>query len=152
MFPGKPRSFTKLHNKMKIDKLLLSTLAGGVAYFILGFLMYGMLFMKFFEAHSTSSAMKDPMDWWALILGNLIWALFLAYVFSRWASVSTFMGGLKAGAVIGLLVTLAFDLTIFGTSDMMDLTGTLVDPIVNTVMTGITGGVVGWVLGMGASK
>ncbi len=137
---------------MKIDKLLLSTLAGGVAYFLLGFLFYGVLLMKFFESHSTANLMKEPMAWWALILGNLIWAFFLAYVFSRWAAVSTFAGGLKAGAIIGLLVSLGFNLSVFGTSDMMDLTGTLVDPIVNAIMTGITGGVVGWVLGMGGNK
>lgn len=137
---------------MKIDKLLLATLAGGVAYFLLGFLLYGMLLMKFFEAHSTASLMKEPMAWWALIVGNLLWAFFLAYVFSRWAGISTFVTGLQAGAIIGLLVSLSFDLSIFGTSEMMDLTGTLVDPIVNAIMTGITGGVVGWVLGRGSSK
>ena len=137
---------------MKIDKLLLSTLAGGVAYFLLGWLLYGVVFMGFFEAHSTTNVMKEPMAWWALIVGNLLWAFFLAYVFSRWAGISTFATGLQAGAIIGLLVSLSFDLSIFGTSEMMDLTGTLVDPIVNAIMTGITGGVVGWVLGRGSSK
>lgn len=134
---------------MQTNKLLLGTLAGGVTYFIAGFLLYGLLLMKFFEANSASDIMKDPMAWWALILGNLVWGFTLTYIFARWANISTFMGGLTAGALLGFLIALSVDLSMYGTSNISNLTATLVDPIVNGVMTGLTGGVIGWVLGMG---
>lgn len=139
--------------KMNTNKILLAGLAGGVVFFLLGFLFYGVLLMKFFEANagSATGVMKDPPIWWALILGNIFWGLLLAVIFGRWANISTFMTGLKAGAVIGVLAALSWDLTMYATSNFSNLTGTLVDVVVATAMTAITGGVVGLVLGMGKS-
>lgn len=139
---------------MKTNKILLSGVAGGAAYFLLGFLFYGVLLMKFFEANagSASGVMKEPLEWWALILGNIFWGLLLAVIFGRWANISTFMTGLKAGAVIGLIAALSFDLSMYGTSNLSNLTGMLVDVVVATVMTALAGGVVGLVLGAGKSS
>jgi len=36
---------------MNTNKVLLATLAGGVSFFILGFLFYAVLFASFFEAN-----------------------------------------------------------------------------------------------------
>lgn len=135
---------------MKTSKLLMAGLAGGVAYFILGFLLYGMLMMPYFEKQTTNNVSRgEDMVWWALIVGNLFLGFLLAYIFGRWANIKTFMGGLVGGLVVGVLFAAAIDLTMYGTSDMMTLPGTFVDIIVNTVMIAISGGVVGLVLGMG---
>ena len=139
---------------MNTNKLLLSGVAGGVAFFLLGFLVYGVLLMKFFEANAgtATGVMKEPMDWWALILGNLAWGFLLAVICLRWANISTFATGLRAGAIIGLLTGLSFDLMIYGTSNLSFLTGTIVDVLIFTALSAVAGGVVGLVIGMGKSN
>lgn len=139
---------------MNTNKILLGGLAGGVVFFILGYVFYGLLLMDFFTANSgdLGKLMKETPTWWALILGNIFWGLLLAVIFGRWAGVSTFVGGLKAGAIIGVLAALSFDLTQFSTMNGMSLTGVIVDVLVATAMTAIAGGVVGMVLGSGKSS
>ena len=131
----------------------MGTLAGGITFFLLGYLFYGVLFFSFFEANqgTATGVQRDDMQfvWWALILGNFAFAALLSYIFLKWANIRSFGGGLQAGAVVGLLVGLSWDLTLYGTSNMMTLAGALVDVAVFTVMGAITGGVVGLVLGMG---
>ena len=135
---------------MDTKKFLTGTLVGGIAYFVLGFLFYGLLLADFFEANSGSASgvmrAEDEMVWWALILGNLIFAAFITYIFLKWAHISTFKSGLLGGATIGLLLGLGYNLIYYGTSNMMTLTGALVDVVVGTVMTALLGGVIGAVL------
>ncbi len=137
---------------MDIKKFWLGTLAGGVTFFFLGYLIYGVAMMDFFMSHagSATGVMKmDDMVWWALIVGNLSWAAMIAYVFVKWANVKSFSGGLSAAAAIGFFTALGMDLTHYGTSNIMDLSGALTDVVLSTAMTAITGGVIGAVLGMG---
>jgi len=139
---------------MDAKKFAIGTLVGGIAFFLLGWLMYGMLFMNYFQANvgSATGVNKEAMDMWALFLGNLAMAALFTLIFLRWAGVSTFVGGLKAGAVIGLLIALGYDLTMFGTTNIMTLGGVMMDVVVYTVMSAIAGGLIGLVLGMGKKE
>jgi uncharacterized membrane protein len=82
-----------------------------------------------------------------LVIGNLLSGLFLAYVFSKWANISTLMGGAKGGAVIGSFFASSFDLTMLGTSNIMTLQGVIIDIVVYTFMAAVAGAVAGWWLG-----
>ncbi len=139
-------------------KVLLAALAGGVAYFFLGWAVYGMLLSSTFSSMMTteSAAVTRPetdMVMWAMVVSCLAFGLMLAVIYSRWANISTFRTGAIAGAVITLLMTLSTDLGMFS---MYNLTnggaGLLVNPIVNAVLGGVVGGVIGWVLGYGGKK
>ena len=136
---------------MTTKNRLLATLVGFIVLFLLGWLIYGMLLMDFYgnNSGSASGVMRadDEMIWWALILGNLFQAYLLVYIFGNWANITTFTDGLKAGAIIGLIMGLAFNFTMYGTSNIMNMTSALVDPFVSAVMMSITGGVVGFMLG-----
>ncbi len=136
---------------MNASTRMMATLVGFVVFFLLGWLLYGMLLMDFFSSNAGSaigvSRSESEMVWWALIGGNVLQAYFLVYVFDKMNNVKSFMAGLKAGAVIGLILGLGFNLTMYGTTNMMNLTGTLVDPLVSMVMMGITGGAIGMVMG-----
>ncbi len=136
---------------MDAKKRIMATLAGFVVFFFMGFLLYGMLLMDFFMANAGSATgvyREDAeMVWWALAVGNLLQSYLLVYIFSKWASITTFASGLQAGAMIGLILGLGYDLTMYGTSNISNLTATLVDPLVVAVMMGVTGGVIGLVLG-----
>lgn len=134
---------------MDNKKLLLSTLGGTVALFVMGFITYGLLTGNFFEAHQGSAigVMKDPPDMIHLFIAHIFAGLLLAIIFGRWAGIKTFVTGAKAGAIIGLLMALFFDLMMYSTSNISDLTATLVDPIIVAINFAVGGGVVGWILG-----
>lgn len=136
---------------MDTKKFLTGTLAGGVAYFFLGYLFYGVALAGFFSEHSGGGPGK-PMEeivWWALILGNLAQAAMLTYIFIKWANISSFSGGASAAATIGFFVGLGMNMIRFATSNQLDLTASLADVVVGVVLTGLVGGIIGSVLGMG---
>ena len=56
---------------------------------------------------------------------------------------------MKAGAAVGFLVTLGFDLSMYSMANLANMTATLVDPLVALVHVAIGGAVIGWVLGRG---
>ncbi|MEQ9403879.1 MAG: DUF1761 domain-containing protein [Cyclobacteriaceae bacterium] len=130
---------------------IIATLVGTIVLFLLGWLFYGFLLMNFYaeNAGSVSDMMRAEEDiiWWALILGNVFQAYLLVYVFNKWAKITSFSTGLKAGATIGLIIGLAINLSMFGTTNSMNLTSALVDPFVSMVMMGVTGGVIGVLIG-----
>jgi len=136
---------------MDAKKRIMATLAGFVTFFLLGWLFYGMLLMDFYStnAGSATGVMRGEteMVWWALAVGNLFQAYLLVYIFGKWANITTFGGGFQAGAMIGLIIGYGFNLTMYGTSNIMNLTASLVDPLVVAIMMGMTGGVIGVVLG-----
>jgi hypothetical protein len=135
-----------------IARVLAATVAGGITYFILGFVIFGVLLddtvMKP-NLNTYPGLMKDIPVWAPLILANLILAFLFAYIFDNWASIRTFAGGLKAGAIIAFLQALGFQLMFLA---FMNLAKNYIPPVVDiiasTVMGAITGGVVGLVLGM----
>jgi len=134
---------------MNAKKRITATLAGFIVYFLLGWLVYGFLLRDFYAANSTASVMRPDaeMVWWALIVGNILQSYLLVYIFGNWANVETFGDGFKNGFVLGLIMSFAMGLTMYGTMDFNSLTATLVDPFVFAAMMGITGGVIGIVLG-----
>jgi hypothetical protein len=138
---------------MNTTKMLISGIAGGVVAFFAGWLIYGMLLMDFMAENSgTATGVMRPdaeMVWWALILGNICTGILYSYIFNRWANISTLSAGLSAGAVIGLIMGASFDLTMYGTSNILAMKAIWVDIAASAVLGAIVGGVVGWVNGMG---
>lgn len=131
------------------NRVLLAALVGGVAFFLMGWLVWGILLMDMMREMCPGMAgiEKNPPDMVPLFLGNLVAGLFTALLFSRWAGINTFMGGLQAGAWVFGLIALSFDFTFMGTTTAMTWGGVVVDVVANTVVGAIVGGVVGWVLG-----
>lgn len=141
---------------MDTNKILLAGLIGSVAAFFLGFLVYGVALAGFFESNlgSATGVMRadDEMLWIPMIVGHLAWGFLIAIIYGRWANISTFATGAKAGAVIGALVGLTFDMINLGSTHIMNATGAMVDVLVMAIMTAIVGGVVGWFYGRDKGK
>jgi hypothetical protein len=87
------------------NKTLLGALAGGVALFLLGWLIYGMLLMDYTTANFNQCASNPPdqMIWWAIIASSLATGLLLALIFS-WSNTSGAAAGAQKGAIIGALM------------------------------------------------
>lgn len=138
---------------MNTNKLVLAGVVGGAVAFFLGFLFYGLLLADFFSNNmgSATGVMRadNEMQWGPMVIGHLAWGLLFAYIFMKWATISTFNTGAKAGAVIGLLVAVTFDMINLGTTHVGTMTSALVDIVVMTVISAVVGGVVGLMLGRG---
>ena len=141
---------------MNSQKFVIGTLAGGITYFFLGYLIYGMALSSFYTQHSLAPAgsMKAMSEivWWALILGNLASGGLLTFIFGKIGSINSFGSGAKVGAGIGFFLSLGMDLIRYATENSFDGTALFADVVVGVVMSAIAGGVVGAVLGRGAKK
>jgi hypothetical protein len=135
-------------------KFILAGLAGGVINFLLGWLVYGLLMMKFFESNTMhyEGLAKAMPDLWLLILSCLAVGFFMVFVFSRWANIATWKGGLIGGLIIGLFMSLIYDLSFLSMYNLYNATATIVDIILAGITYGITGAGVGWVLGAMGKK
>jgi membrane protein YqaA with SNARE-associated domain len=136
---------------MDTGKIVTAGLLGGVVAFILGYLMYGIIMADFFQSNmgSATGVMRGDADmqWVPLILGHLSWGLLFAIIYGRWASISTFATGAKAGAVLGFLVAFTTNMINYGTTNIANLNAVLGDIVVMTIVAAIVGGTVGWFLG-----
>lgn len=131
-------------------KHVTAVVAAGIVMFLVGFLLYGVLLMGFFESNAVAGVMKDPPEWLWLVLGQFVtaWILFLVLC---WAGAASVAEGAKKGAVFGLLWSLGYGLTMYGTANVANLTVTLVDPLVAAVIFGAAGAVIGMILGKDAA-
>ncbi len=133
-------------------RVVIAAIVGGIASFVLGGIVYGVLgldaFMKSHTVHYDGLMM--PMDSTMLIhvfIGGLCNSLLLAYIFANWAKIKDFNGGMKAGALIGLLMTLGFDIFMKGYMNLWDYTSMFTDVIVSSIMTSFSAGIIAWMLG-----
>jgi len=122
-------------------KILRGTVFGGIAFFLLGWLVWGILLMDFSMNNYDQSIYlpEDEMVWWALILSNLILALFLT-LFMKWGGAKTVLDGIKYGAIFGALYALSIDLGFFSMTHMIfNVSAILVDTLAYILVTGLTG-------------
>ena len=132
-------------------KLLLATLAGGILFFLLGWVVFGMLLMNFYEANTTvyEGLNKEMPDLLLLFLGNLSMAFLLSWIFQKWANINTMVDGLSGGLLFGFLYALSIDLMFYSMMNLFTPILLFVDVIVNTLMLGVIGACIGLILGMG---
>jgi hypothetical protein len=139
---------------MNSKNYFLAGILGGIVYFLLGWLVYGMLLMNYMEENAglALGVNRVEMLLWSIGLGSLLYGFFLSYIFSCVGQVKTAAAGAKTGAWVGFLVAGAIDFTMYGTTNISTLNAVAVDILAATVMASITGAVVAWVLGLGSTK
>jgi hypothetical protein len=134
-------------------RVLAATAAGGIIFFGLGYVIFGVLLDPYFKANMIEypGLMKGPMpDMLPLIAWNLSTAFLFAFIFDKWAGIRTFVGGLKGGAIIMFFMALGTDLQYLAFMNVWK--GGFVPPVVDilaaTILGAIAGGVIGAVLGV----
>jgi hypothetical protein len=135
---------------MDIKKLLFGGITGGVLFFLLGWVIYGILLMDFMALHTgtAGNVNRAEPDFLYLIIGNMAMGFMMAYVFIK-ANINTMAGGMVTGGIVGLLLTVGYDCMMYGTTTIMSKTGMAADVAASTLMSVVVGAVVGMVLGMG---
>ncbi len=132
------------------NRVLAGGVIGGIAFFFLGYLVYGMALASMWEENSMQGLNRpmEEMQWAFLILGNLFFGFLLAYVLDK-ANALTFGSGATVGMITGLLVGLAVNFTMYGTSNAHTLTAHFADIVALTIMSAVVGGIIGWWYGRG---
>jgi hypothetical protein len=90
---------------------------------------------------------KETPDLIVTFFSNVVMAFMLAVVLEYWASIRTFVGGLKVGAILGFLVALTIDVGELGYMNLYKgYTLIAVDVLAESVRDALAGGVIGTVL------
>ena len=131
------------------NKFLIGGLIGGVAAFLLGYVIYVLALGSTLDAHTMPGIHREEMDLVHIFLGNLCFGFLLSYILTKTNTVG-FGEGATKGLITGLLMGLGFDLIMFGTSKLMnDITGLLIDVVGLTILFALVGGIIGAYRGMG---
>lgn len=132
-------------------RTLIAALGGAVVNFFLGWLVYGLLLMDYYEANTVQyeGLMNEMPNLFMIFLGGLSMALLYTIIYQVWAGIKTFLGGLKAGIIIGFLFSLSINLYWQASMNLMTNQVAILDVFIGAAMLGLMGGVIGWILGIG---
>ena len=131
---------------------LIATIVAAIVMFFLGYLIWGIATVSFFEGHTLNDVMKNPPDMLFIFISNLISAFALGTIYSKWSSNHSFGDGFNFGIWIGIFAGIGYALLWYATGELMDLTGHLVDGIVTLIYFAIVGGVIGLMYKVTAPK
>jgi hypothetical protein len=129
-------------------KMLIGGAIGGIVYFLLGWLVYGIILADSMTGNCLRTHEEMMIIW--IFIGNLFTGLMLAYIFAKIATVNSFVTGAMTGGVIGVLSAIGLDCLMYGTTTMVSKpTDILMDAVLTGIMWGIVGGAIGWWMGRG---
>jgi hypothetical protein len=131
-----------------MKRLLIGSIAGGVALYILGYVFWGTLFADFFAANAGSAegVPRETEILWASGLGTLLYAVLVTMTIEARSGTTSVVDGLKAGAIVGFLVWGTADFIFYGNFNLSNLNATIADIALETVRAGVGGAVIAVVL------
>lgn len=132
---------------------LWAGLVGGIAMFFLGYLLWGLAMGDFFTGHSLVDLEGNVPNLGIVALGNLVMAYVMAVLYGKWArGQHSPSQGFIFGAWIGAFAGLGMGLLQFGTLALMDLTGYLVQGVLDILFFGLIGAIIAFVYQKTAPK
>ncbi len=135
---------------MNIKKLIFGTIIGGIVYFLLGWLVFGILLKDLISVPPEYSNILIPDEEFKISLmfiSCLVWGLLLSFIFHQWANITSFIGGLKAGAIIGFLVSLSTGLGVASMYKFGNVSNVIIESLASALTTALVGGAIGWYFG-----
>ena len=131
---------------MDAKRLAIGTVVGGIAMFVVGYLIWNILLDYWNGAFDAAGVAREAQLLWAVVLSNIAAAALITLAIERGGS-STIGGGVRIGAIVGFLVWSGVDLAFYANTTIFDLTAIIIDPLLAGVHFGIGGGVIAAVLG-----
>ena len=133
---------------MNTKRLVIGTIGGGIALFVVGYLMFSVALDGFYRANigSATGVARVGELLWATILGSLSYAALITYTLGNRSETVTVGTGARVGAIVGFLLWFTADFVFYGTTNVANLTRTIVDPLLEVVHGGIGGVVIAAVL------
>jgi len=132
---------------MDIKKLIIGGITGGILFFLLGWLIYGILAKDFMDSHPGTVPGVDRTEELMiyLALGNLVLGFLVTYIFLK-ANVRALSDGFVTAGIIGMLMSASYDCILYATTNIASKKLMLADVISFTVMMAIGGAVISQVL------
>jgi hypothetical protein len=133
---------------MNMKRLAIGSIAGAVVMYIMGIVIWEMLFADFFAANAGSAqgVPREAPILWAVGLGTLLYAAMVTLTLEARSGGASLVEGLKAGALVGFLIWGTADFIFFGYFNINNLNATIADVVLEAVRGGIGGAVRGVVL------
>ena len=129
---------------MDIKRIAIGTIAGTVTLYVVGYLLFEIIWASFYAANVTSA--RPASLQWAVLAGNLCFALLVTLAIETRTSVPSIASGFVTGAVIGFLAWLGAHLSYYATVNVITLNIVMIDPLNELIHTGIAGAVIAAVL------
>ncbi len=123
-------------------KSILAALIGAIAFFILAWVIFGMLMIDFYLSNIVpyEGLVKDPPVIWSLFLHGLSIATLLSFIFHK-MDIQTFGKGFLIALWVGFLVTLYFYSFIYASLHLYTVKRIVVDLFVNSLFIAVVGGI-----------
>lgn len=134
---------------MTLKKFLIGGFAGGLVYFFLGWVTYALFMNDFIDKNHVTGAgiYRVPAFFSYTVVGKLLFGYFMTYVFIR-ANINSVIAGVVMGAIVGMLMTAATDVTLYGTTLLFSIKLMIADIINFTFISAVAGGAIVMVAGM----
>jgi hypothetical protein len=130
---------------MNVQKTVLATLAGFVALFGLGFVIYVLLFPEIrFSMPTATGVLREYFP--GIIAFEVLYGLLLTLI-CAWSGATSFNAGLRKGATVGIILGLCTGLWEYSTTTLFDANVIWWETLTFAVRFAVAGGLVGWVLG-----
>lgn len=136
---------------MTVQRFFIATIAGGVSLLMLGFIS-NWLFADVFSGYaevSTGIIYRDSPAVPSIILGALAMGALPTVLLGCRTGQTGAVKALGTSAAFGLLLHLFLGMSLFGMTNILNLTGTLIKVVTDTVQLALAGMAVGTVLGRG---
>ena len=129
---------------MDTKRLVIGTLIGGITLYVTGYLIFELAFGAFYAANagSATGVVRTPELQWAIAVASLSYAALVSLAIGNRSGSTTLAVGAKVGAVVGFLVWFTADFTLYGITNIQNLTRTTVDPLLEIVHGGVAGAII----------
>jgi hypothetical protein len=131
---------------MEIKRLALATLVSAATLAATGYVVFGValpdFYTDFMKAGSATGVARLPMLWWPIALGMLSYGVLIALAVATRPGPVNLATGMMIGALVSFLAWFAADFILYGISNVGNVWGILVDPLLEAVPGALAGGAV----------
>lgn len=139
-------NFILLTNKqiiMNVKNFFIGGIVGGIANFLLGWLVWGTLLKDMFP--KPADARPDNMLF--IFLGSMCFGFMLSFIFSQGEGISNYVTGIKVAAGVVLFMSLANNFFYHMYKDTMDVKLVAIDVVASVVVAAVLGALIALVNG-----
>ena len=134
---------------MDAKRSLTGALVGAIVLYATGYLIFDLAFANFYSTNvgSATGVERGGQLVWAMPVANLTYGALITFAIENRTGILLIGEGAKIGAIVGFLLWCTVDFCFYSTTNIANLTRTVVDPLLEAVHGGIGGAVIAVVLG-----
>jgi hypothetical protein len=134
---------------MDAKRSLAGALVGAIVLYATGYLIFDLAFANFYRTNVGSATGVDRGGQlvWAMLVANLAYGALITFVIENRMGTLSIGRGARIGAIVGFFLWCTVDFVYYSTTNIANLTRTVVDPLLEAVHGGVGGAVIAAVLG-----